>query len=317
MTILYLVGCIFFILLQGFFAGSEIAFISSNILRLRHQQDKDKKARMVYRLLLKPERFLATVLIGINLSMVISSAFATYFLISRGVENSHIWITFILTPMVVIFAELVPKVIARHYRENLSKRLVGSFKIFERIFYPVISSVEKISMFVVSALLGQGQKKSFFVTREEIRALIAEIEKEGGLEEGEREAIEDIFDFGQTKLKDVCIPLKHIVGIDYTDSREHIFELVKRHGFTRYIIFKNREIVGYLNIFDLFYREYTDWHDLIRPITRVGASQKLYEVFTRLKNKKENIAVVMKGKKDLGIVTLEDLIREILNSIAK
>lgn len=224
MMFLYLAGCILFILLQAFFSASEIAFISSNILRLRHQQDKDKKARMVYCLLLKPERFLATVLIGANISMVVSSAFATYFLISQNVQNSYIWTTFILTPFIVIFAELVPKYIARHYREHLSKKVVGLFKLFEKVFYPAVSSIEKFSMFVVGVLLGQRQKKSFFVTREEIRALIAEIEKEGGLEEGEREAIEDIFDFGQTKLKDVCIPLKNIVGIDYTDSREHIFE---------------------------------------------------------------------------------------------
>ncbi|MBN2482612.1 MAG: DUF21 domain-containing protein [Candidatus Omnitrophica bacterium] len=317
MTSLYLIGCVFFILLQGFFAGSEIAFISSNILRLRHQQEEDKTAKMVYRLLLKPERFLATTLIGTNLSMVVSSTFATYLLINKGVHNSHIWITCILTPLIVIFAELVPKYIARHYREHLSKKVVGVFKIFENVLYPIVASVEKLSMFVVSVLLGQRQKRSFFVTREEIRSLIAEIHKEGGLEEGEREAIEDIFDFGQTKLKDVCIPLKNIVGIDYTDSLAQIFETVKKNGFTRYLVFKNREIQGYLNVFDLFYRDYSDWQVLVRSITRVGSSQKLYEVFTRLKNRKENIALVMKGKRNIGIVTLEDLIREIINSIAK
>ena len=78
-----------------------------------------------------------------------------------------------------------------------------------------------------------------------------------------------------------------------------------------------QKIIGYLNIFDLFYQEEKDWRQLIRPISIVGASQKLYEVFSLLKNKKENIAVVMKGKKILGIVTLEDIIKEILTSLSK
>jgi len=90
----------------------------------------------------------------------------------------------------------------------------------------------------------------------------------------------------------------------------------KSFGFTRYPVFKNREIVGYVNMFDVFYEE-GNWQKLVRPITHVGESQKLYDVFTNLRTKRENMALVMRGKNPLGIVTLEDIIREIITSIIK
>jgi len=317
MTLFYLLGCIVFIFLQGFFAASEIAFVSSSTLKLRAKRDQNKNTHLAYKLLLKPERFLATALVGTNISEVISTTLATSFLITLGVANSNVWITFLFTPLIVIFAELIPKNIGRHYREELGVKIARLYRVFEIILFPLISSIEKLAVWLVSMIVGKVKRRSFFVRREEIIALIKDIEREGVLEKGEKEAIEDIFDFGETKLKDVCIPLKKVVGVDYTDSREGVVRTAKMIGFTRYPVFRNREIIGYLNIFDLFYEAHKEWQAHIRPITHVGLNQKLYEGFNLLKNKKENIAVVMKGKRILGIVTLEDLIREILSSIAK
>lgn len=314
---LYLIGCIVFIFLQGFFAASEIAFVSSSILKLRAKRDQNKNTRFAYMLLLKPERFLATALIGTNISVVISTTLATSFLITLGVSNSNVWVTFLFTPLIVIFAELIPKNIGRYYREELGIKIAPFYRMLEFILYPFVSCIEKFSIWLVSMIVGRIKKRSFFVKREEILALIKDIEREGVLEKGEKEAIEDVFDFGETKLKDVCIPLKKVSGVDYTDSRERIIYTAKIKGFTRYPAFRNKDIVGYINIFDLFYNEDKEWQTHVRPITHVGLNQKLYEVFTLLKNKKENIAVVMKGKRILGIVTLEDLIKEILSSIAK
>ena len=84
------------------------------------------------------------------------------------------------------------------------------YRMLEFILYPLVSFIEKISIWLVSMIVGRIKKRSFLVKREEILALIKEIEREGVLEKGEKEAIEDVFDFGETKLKDVCIPLKKV-----------------------------------------------------------------------------------------------------------
>ncbi len=317
MIFLYLFGSLVFIVLQCVFVASEIAFISSSLIKVRSLRDKNKNSQFAYRLMLKPERFLATALVGTNISVVVSTVLATSLLINLGVTHSNIWITCLYTPLIVIFAELVPKNVGRYYREELGIAIAQFYRVLEIILAPLVDIIEIVSLWLVRRIVGKTRKRSFFVRKEEIMVLIKEIEREGILERGEKEAIEDVFDFGETRLKEVCVLLPRITGIDYTDSRERILEIARDRGFTRYPVFRNKEIVGYLNIFDLFYEEEKDWHAHIRPITHVGSNQKLYGVFTTLKYKKENIAVVMKGRKALGIVTMEDLIGEILSSIAK
>jgi putative hemolysin len=318
MIYLYLLGCLFFVGLQGFFAASEISFISSNILRLRHRKSKgDRAAGSVYAMLLKPEKFLATTLVGTNLSVVLSSSLLTFFLMRFGVTSSNLWITFIFTPFVVIFAELIPKNVGRFFKENFSSKVVGAVYFFERLFLPAINCIEAVSIFLVKIFVKKRKYRSPFVTKEEIKHLVSEIEHQGGIDKGEREAIEEVFEFRSDKIKDFCLSLKNAAGFDYTDSRKTILAKVKKNSFTRYLVFKNKEIVGYVNIYDLFYNRKDDWKTFIRNIPKVGFNQKLYEVFNRLQSEGETIALVIKGKKAYGIITLHDITREIITSIIK
>ena len=184
MSYLYLIGCVLFVVLQGFFAASEISFISSNIVKLRHRQNKgDKKAKRVYELILNPEKFLATTLVGINISVVLSTSLLTFFLIRSGIKGSNIWITFIFTPFIVIFAELIPKNIGRFFKESFSCRVVSLISFFEKLFLPVVEMIEAISRVVVGIFVKKSKRLSPFVTKEEIKFLVKEIEKQiAGLE---------------------------------------------------------------------------------------------------------------------------------------
>ena len=318
MIYLYLLGCLFFVALQGFFAASEISFISSRTLKLRHRKDqRDKRAKKVYELVLEPEKFLATTLVGTNISLVLSSSLLTFFLMRQGVGASNLWITFIFTPFVVIFAELIPKNIGRFFREDFSCRVVSLIGLFERLFLPIVKSIELVSKLLVEIFVKKAKHRSLFVTKEEIKLLVKEIQKQGGIDRGEKEAIEEVFELKSDRIKDICAGIKRVVAFDYEDSYETILKIVKDAGFTRYPVFKNREIIGYINIYDLFYEDGQNWPTLIRPITKVGFNQKPQEIFTRLKTKRENIALVLKGKRAYGIITIQDIIREIITSIIK
>ncbi len=318
MVYLYLFGCLIFVIAQGFFAASEISFISSPTIKLRHRQDKgDKKAKKVYEFILNPERFLVIALIGTNVSVVLSTSLLTFFLINLGVEKSNLWITFIFTPIVVIFAELIPKNIGRFFKEDFSCRAVGLISFFEKLFLPVVKSIEVISKVLIKTFAKKARQRSFFVTKEEIKSLVGEIEKQGGIDKGEKEAIEEVFEFRSDRIKDVCVKDKKIIAFDYTDSYKTILNIVKRFRFTRYPVFKDRDIVGYVNIYDLFYQGGVNWQQFIRPIAKVDFNLNLHQIFTRLKSKKESIALVLKGKKIYGIITLQDIIRAIITSIIK
>jgi CBS domain containing-hemolysin-like protein len=318
MIYIYLFGCIAFVILQGFFAASEISFISSPLLTLRHRQAKGEiRAGRVYRLMLKPERFLATTLVGTNVSLVLSSSLLTSVFVKLGVNNSNLWATIVFTPIVVIFAELIPKNIGRYFRDDYSCAVVDIISFFEKMFAAVVLGIESVTRFILRGTTGKLKRRSLFVTKEEIKSLVTEVAKEGGIDEGEKEAIEEVFEFRKDKVKDVCVLTKRIVGFDYTDSYERILEIIRGSGFTRYPVFHNKEIAGFINVFDIFYYPKKDWHSFIRPITKVGLNQNLSQVFTLLKSKKENIALVLKGNKLYGIITIEDLIGEIITSIIK
>ncbi len=287
MLYLYLLGCVVFIGLQGFFAASEISFISSSVMRLRHRQSKgDERARRVYQLIMNPEKFLAITLIGTNISLILSSSLLTFFLISLGVKKSNIWITFVLTPVIVIFAELVPKNIGRLFKERFSGRGVGMFGVFEKLLLPLVEIIEVLSKKLVRLFVKKRKHRSPFVTKEEIRLLVKEIEKDGGIDKGEKEAIEEVFEFKSDRVKDVCLRMKEVVAVDYTDSYESILAIIRKHGFTRYPVFRNKTIVGYVNIYDIFYNYPENWQAFIRPITKVGINQKMQDVFTLLQAKK-------------------------------
>lgn len=318
MFYLYIIISFIFFILSGFFSASEIAFISSSKISLRHKkQRKQKGAAKAYSYLLKPDRLLTTILIGVNISNVLSASILTFLLINLGVEKSNLWTTFLFTPLVVVFADLVPKNVGRFYREDFSCKTVGLIKFFEILFFPLIKLTIFINFLFKKIFLKKKSKTSFFVTKEEIKFLAEQIQKEGQIDLGEREAIEEVFEFRENKVKDFCVPRRRIVGFDYTDLNQDLLSKIKKYKFIRYPVYRNKEIIGYINSYDLFYNPNQNWRKLIRPITKIGVNQRLYEVFSILQKKKENIALVLKGNKVYGMVTLEDLTREILTSIVK
>ncbi|MCM8786665.1 MAG: CNNM domain-containing protein [Candidatus Omnitrophica bacterium] len=312
---MFALGIFIFILLQAFFVASEISFISCDLVKLHYYKNEGhKKAEKVYKLLLQPERFLATTLIGINLSLVASSCLLTFFLIKLNIPESSLFATIFFTPIVVIFSELVPKNIGRYFREDFCFLVVDIITFFEKMFLPIINIIEIVSKFLIKIFVGKVRKRSLFVTKEEIKFLIKEVEETGGIDKKEREAIDKVFDFTKTKIKDITVRLDKIIGPQYNDSHDKILEFTKKTRFTRYPVFKDSKIIGYITVYDLFYNK-GDWQNFIRPIIKIDAQENLYQVFKNLKSKKENIALVVENNRPFGIVTLQDLTKAIVNSI--
>lgn len=319
LVFLYLAGSFIFIILQGFFTANEIASVSSSLLKLRHRQESgDKKAALIYNRMMSPERFLATILVGTNISLVMSSSLLTSFLLHLKITNTSLWMMLFFSPFVVIFGELIPKNIGRHFRENLSINSIDSYKFFEKLFSPVVRIIELLTGFLVKSFIGKARRRSLFVTKEELASLIKEMEAEGGIDKGETEAIEEVFTFKQQKISDLYVDINKVVAIDHNAPYQNILEVIKQNGYTRYPVFKQAgEIAGYLNVFDLCYNDQTNWQALVRPIVKVDLNAKLYDVFSFMKEKKENLALVVSGNKTCGIVTFRDLIKEIITSIVK
>jgi len=315
---LYLPLCLLFILLQGFFAASEIAFISSNPIKLKHRQEKGEAAAAgVYARILRPEKFLTTALIGINLSLVISSSIFTLGLIHAGIRHSNLWTLVFFPLFVVIFGELLPKNVGRRFPEDFSCATYSVYAFFEKILEPAIKITEMFTGFFIRSAIGKVRRRSMFVTKEEVSALIKETEALGGIDKGEKNAIEQAMEFKAKSLSGICLALDKVIMLSAEDGQATVLDTVKKNRYTRFPVKRASEVVGYINSFDLFYAPDRDWQLCIRPITRVNAEDKLYDSFNLLRGKKENIALVVAKDKPCGIVTIQDIIREIVTSIVK
>lgn len=300
------------VLMSAFFSGVETAFVCSDLLKI-----KQRKARVymfIRRFFNNPERFLTTILVGNNITMVLLSTYFSAFLLSRSVKNAPLWSSLLITPFVLVFCEMFPKLVGRVFKERAIIKLAKFYAAVEWLLIPITLLIEKVAVALKKKL---GLVRRTVWARDDIRVLISTLHSSGELDRAEKEALDDVFGFSKRSVKDISRRIQNVVGFDHSESLEAILDRAKKVGYTRYPVFKDREMIGYVNVFDLFYNDVESWQDWIRPITVVGANQKLDEIFALLTRKRESITAIQKGKRKIGIVTLQDLMREITESITK
>ena len=308
----YILSIIIILILEAFFSGTETAMVSCNQIRIRSLLEKgDKRARIIWALLEKPQRFLATTLVGTNICVVTSSALATSLFINLFPEKGPLLATVVMVPLVLIFGEMIPKTMFRARATQIILIVAPLIAFFQKILFPIVKITE---LFAGSTIKGLGVKKgekTSFLTKEDIKMLVEQTADEGVLEEDEEEAIHSVFEFRHRKVGDVMVNLNKTISVNDKDNKKAILEKTKKYGFTRFPIFKNRDIIGIINVFDLFYHD-DDWHKYIRHIRHIDVAQRIDQLFSTMKPKKETMAAVTKKSKLIGIVTVEDIMEEVV-----
>ena len=328
LSFFYLITIFIFVILGGLFSGIETAFVCTDYLKIKPLKKKEPR---IYSYLEKfywaPEYFLSLTLVGTNFCIVIASTLTTSVFIRGGLANASFWTTLILSPLLFLFAELIPKNVGRIFKERFLIYFLGLLRFLD-YFRPLIKIVEFFPLWIIGLLFREkkapvklsfpwGSKKET-LTKEDFKILTETLHSQGEIERLEKEAILDILGFSQTKVKDIYIRLGKVISFNYSATLEEILSIAERAGFTRYPVFRNTEPIGYLNIFDLFYnKSFRNWQELIRPILKVGINQDVGYVLKTLRFKKENIALVFKGKRPYGIITLQDIMREVISSLTK
>lgn len=311
------------IVLEGFFAGSEIGFISCNRIRISNLADKgNKRAKIVMGFLEDPERFLSTTLVGVNISVVISSSVMTA-LVARYVEipgEEVLIATVVLLPLVLIFGELLPKVVNQQHPNALALAFAYPLKIASIALFPFVCAATKISGAISKLFAGKGGGKNPYVTREEIKLLMVDAARRGVLDKEELDMTSEIFDFGRTSVRSVMVPLNKVISASDSSSTKDVLELVSKSGFSRIPIYSGREnnIVGTIEISDLVSEdiEKKDLKDLILPPYKVDGGRNLEDILKDFQVNQENMAVVTdKAGRAIGIATIEDIVEEIFGEI--
>jgi putative hemolysin len=318
-----IISLVILIALSSFFSMSETALMSLNRIKLRHMVEAEVPgAELVEKLIKDPNRLLGTILIGNSVANIGASAIATV-LATNIFGSSGVGIaTGIITVLVLIFGEITPKSIAKQKSEVVSLRVAKPIEFVVIIFKPLVYIFTAISSVVIRFLGGDPNEAKSFITQEELKTMVGVSEEEGVLENTEKEMIFNVFEFSDLQVKDIMVQRVDIVSVDKEASYDEVMDVIKNEQFSRIPVYNQTidNIVGVLNIKDLAtienLRENFNISKYIRDPFYTFEFKKIVELFKEMKKTRNQIAIVLdEYGGTVGIVTIEDLVEEIVGEI--
>ncbi len=336
--ILQILFLVILILLNAYFAATEIAFISLNDAKIEKMaKEGNKKAKQIVKMLKNPSKFLATIQIGITFAGFLSSAFAsdTFADILSPMLNKvlpmlsvDVWrgisiviITIILSFFTLVFGELVPKRLAMKYYEKISFATIGVIKIISTVTAPFVKLLTA-STNLVSKIFGVSENEEQAVTEEEIKMMIDEGEEKGTINEEEKEMINNVFEFNDTTAVEVMTHRTDIFAIDIDEDIYKLLDKIDEYKYSRIPVYDETidNIKGILFVKDILKslsgKKQIKIKNIIRDAYFVPESKPINEIFKELqKNKKQMAIVVDEYGGTSGLVTMEDILEELVGNI--
>lgn len=327
------------ILLNAFFAASEIAFITLNDAKIEKQaKEGNKKAQQIQKMLEMPSKFLATIQIGITLAGFLSSAFASeafaarlapvlynvipYVSLNAWKSISIIIITIILSFFTLVFGELVPKRLAMKKYEKIAFSTIGIIRGLSIITAPFVKFLT-ITTNAVSKLFGVGENEEESVTEEEIKMMVDQGEEKGTIKEEEKELINNVFEFNDITVSEIMRHRKDIFAIDLNISQEELLNELSEveYRYSRIPVYDETidEIKGILYIKDVFKninKKTFKVKNIMKEAYFISQNRLINEVFKELQKNKIQIAIILdEYGGTAGIITMEDILEELVGDI--
>ncbi len=272
-------------------------------------------------MLKNPNRLLATTLVGTNIAVVISSSCCTRLLYDRYGSDAGWMTTLLLSPIILIFAEFIPKAVFTHNANKITFYLGAVLKFFWKILYPIVWLVNIFVNATLAIITGKKpiKKKSLFVTRDEIRYLIKESEAEGHIDKYERSIIHKIFDIGKKKIYSVMNGLDELAYLSESDTIDDLLEKARNTNYSRFPVRTLQgDFIGIINILDVVYEQDKTLllKEFLRPIEYVDADMYVDNALFRIQSKKQTLAIAIDSNdKPIGFFTMEDLLEELIGEI--
>ena len=334
-----LIILVILILLNAYFAASEIAFISLNDAKIEKQaKEGNKKAKQIEKMLKEPSKFLATIQIGITLAGFLSSAFASETFadmlapilnnwipaVSIGVWKSIsiIIITIILSFFTLVFGELVPKRLAMKHYEKISFATIGVIRAISIVTAPFVKLLTVVTN-GISKLFGVGENEEETVTEEEIKMMVNQGEEKGTIKEEEKELINNVFEFNDITVSEIMRHRKDIFAVDIGISNEELLnELSKEeYRYSRIPVYDETidEIKGILYVKDVLKninKKNFKVKNVVKEAYFISQNRLINEVFKELQKNKMQIAIIVdEYGGTAGLVTMEDILEELVGDI--
>ena len=318
-----IIGVVVLVCLSAFFSGSEMAFSSCNQLRMENLRDEgSKRAGAAVKILEHFDNALSAILIGNNLVNIGASSLVSVLVILLTGSDRFMWVgTLVLTIVIIIFGETIPKICAKQNANRFSLRFAYMIRFLTIVLTPVIWLVMGLN-WLMTFWLKEEKDESGEEAVEELHSIIETAEDEDVLDEDQSELLRSAIDFSDISALDVMTARVDVVALDIEDSWEEILEQVEKASFSRLPVYEGSidNIIGvlYLNRFLKAVAEggETDIRGLLMPPCYIYKTMKLPAVLSQLRRAKQHLAVVTdEYGGTLGVLSMEDVLEQIVGDI--
>ena len=304
-----------------FFSAAEMAFIAANRLRLRHAAEAGSGTAASYlEAFRQPERTLSTAMMGVTIAHIVASSTATWSLLPVLGKWAPLVVTAGLTPVMLVFGEIIPKAIAREWSTTLILRLYWPLTWAATLLGPFVA-VARLLVTATLRLVGARELDArAFVSREELKALLQLEPGEADVTTQEAEMIDKIFDLGDTTVREVMVPLVEVTMLPDTATPQEAIAVIHQRGFSRIPVYRQRQtdIVGVVAAMDLLSRgaQAASLDELKRVPYYVPETKRIDDLLREMQRARTHMAVVVdEYGGSTGVVTLEDILEEIVGEI--
>ncbi len=320
-----IIGLLVSLLIAAGSAAAETALTSISHIRMRNlAEEGDQKARRIRRILEHPDTFLSTILVVSNLSVITASTLATIIAVDIDFSFSEVISTILLSIIVLIFCEITPKTAAVQNPERVARFLLRPVEVISAMLKYVVIALTAITSGMLRAFGVDSRRRGPFLTEDELRLMVEVGEEEGVLEEEEREMIHNVFDLGDTFAREVMVPRIDMVTVEADDSLEDATQIITQGGFSRIPVYDDtiNDIIGVLYAKDLL-RVLASGETPqkirqlpLRSVYFVPESKRLDDLLHEMQRQRVHIAIVVdEYGAVVGLVTIEDLVEEIIGDI--
>lgn len=318
-----LVVLVILLVSSAFFSASETALMAISKIDARHMVDQNiKNAKIVSKLVEDPNKLLGAILVGNNIVNIGASSLATVIATDLFQSAGAGIATGVMTILVLIFGEITPKSLSTQKTHEVACFVARPISILVTIFNPLVKVLMFISNLIIRIFGGKIDTSKPFITTDELKTIVTVSHEEGVLEQEEKEMIYNVFGFGDSYTKDVMIPRTDMIAVDANATYEEIIDLYKQEQFSRMPVYQESHdnIIGVIYMKDLLLKQFSPkdfvMSDFLRDVYFVHEFKRIDELFKEMRSKKIGMAIVVDEYGGTsGIVTLEDLIEEIVGDI--
>jgi len=321
--ILQLVVILIFLLLKGFFSGSELAMVNSDKIHLRHEARMGNAgAKLVLNLFRTPDVMLGTTLVGTNIATVTITTLGTLIFVRLFGDAGDLVSVLVFTPFLLIFGEIVPKSIFQQKADTIVTRIIYGLRFFSYVFYPVIFVFSRVARVAARLFGGASSASSGFISKDELRVLIDLSETASDSAATSKQRIRRIFRFADTTVGEVMTPLAEVIGFNETREMAEAVRRVWSSGFNRLPVFRGNitNVTGVMTLstWDLLLPDIEERpvSDFVKPALYLSPRQSLDQVLPLLRSRADHMAVVVdEFGSAIGILTMEDIFEEVVGPV--